>query len=107
MKFNLPIKKITSAVLLGAAILFAKQLPLAQAQTAKEIESLTLVALPPRAGEDGTLRAEPGETIQTNIRVRNNSNRTLTLRSFAQDLLLKKTALLQFRYKKLSPTAGA
>ena len=89
MKFNLPIKKITSAVLLGAAILFAKQLPLAQAQTAKEIESLTLVALPPRAGEDGTLRAEPGETIQTNIRVRNNSNRTLTLRSFAQDFIVK------------------
>jgi len=89
MKFNLPIKKITSAVLLSSAVLFTKQLPLAQAQTAEEVESLTLVALPPRAGEDGSLRAEPGETLQVNIRVRNNSDRTLTLRSFAQDFIVK------------------
>jgi hypothetical protein len=48
-----------------------------------------LVTMPPRTGEDGQIRIEPGEKYQTNIRVRNVSERTLTLRSFAQDFIVR------------------
>lgn len=61
-----------------------------QAQIGTAAEAITLVAMPPRAGDDGQLRAAPGETIQTSIRVRNATDSTLTLRSFAQDFIVRK-----------------
>ncbi len=64
-----------------------------QAQTGSTADAISLIAMPPRAGEDGNLRANPGETIQTNIRVRNATNSTLTLRSFAQDFIVKEDGI--------------
>ena len=64
-----------------------------QAQISGGIESLTLVAMPPRAGDDGQLRVAPGETIQTTIRVRNVSPHSISLRSYAQDFIVKEDGI--------------
>ncbi len=61
----------------------------ARAQIGGVAESLSLVAMPPRSGDEGQLRVAPGETIQTTIRVRNVSNQTVSLRSYAQDFIVK------------------
>lgn len=47
-----------------------------------------LAAIPPRAGDDGSLSAKPGETIQTSIKVRNTSDTTLTIISEPQDFII-------------------
>jgi hypothetical protein len=65
----------------------------AQAQINNSLESLSLVAMPPRSGDEGQLRVAPGETIQTTIRVRNVSNRTISLRSYAQDFIVKEDGI--------------
>lgn len=64
-----------------------------QAQMGNVAESLTLVAMPPRAGDDGQLRVAPGETLQTNIRVRNISSQPVTLRSYTQDFIVKEDGI--------------
>ncbi len=51
-------------------------------------ESITLTAIPPRLGDDRDLKAKPGETIQTTIRVRNSSDTALTINSIAQDFIV-------------------
>lgn len=90
-------KKIFSLSLilfLTIALAVNTQINPAQAQVESAVaDSLTLVAMPPRAGDDGQLRAAPGETIQTSIRVRNTSNQTLTLRSYAQDFIVKEDGI--------------
>ncbi len=63
-------------------------LPVAiQAQTDK---GQGLTAIPPRRGHQGDLTAKPGETIQTSIRFRNVSDKTLNIASFTQDFIVKK-----------------
>ena len=51
-------------------------------------ESLTLVAIPPRLGENMELTVKPGETIQEQIRVRNASNQPITVQSRPIDFVL-------------------
>jgi hypothetical protein len=60
-----------------------------QTDTSAVSNPRTLSAIPPREGDQEALRAEPGETIQTTIQVRNNSQEPITLRSFAQDFIVK------------------
>lgn len=50
--------------------------------------SLTLTAIPTRLGDDGSLSALPGETLQTSVRVRNASDQTITLDTIAQDFII-------------------
>jgi hypothetical protein len=72
------------------AILAVGSLTVIQAQIGSTPpDSRTLVAMPPRAGEDGQLKIKPGEKYQTNIRVRNVSDKPITLRSYAQDFIVK------------------
>lgn len=47
-----------------------------------------LTAIPPRLGEDRSLRIKPGEKIQTSVRIRNGSSETLTISSRAQDFIV-------------------
>ncbi len=49
---------------------------------------ITLTAIPPRLGEDYKLKAKPGEKIQTIIRVRNNSDETITINSTIEDFII-------------------
>ncbi len=72
-------------------IIFSTKIKTANAQvdTSEVGNPRTLSAIPPREGDREALRAEPGETIQTTIQVRNNSKEPITLRSFAQDFIVK------------------
>jgi len=55
-------------------------------------EGITLVAIPPRLGEDLTLTAKPGETKQEQIRVRNSSSQPVVVQSSALDFVLDQDA---------------
>lgn len=48
----------------------------------------TLTAIPPRLGEDRSLKAKPGEKIQTSVRVRNGSSQAMTIKTLAQDFIV-------------------
>lgn len=87
-------KKISSTILITSffCLLFlgGSRIVPAQAQIGNPTnDQLTLVAMPPRAGEDGQIRISPGEKYQTNVRIRNVSDKTVTLTSFAQDFVVK------------------
>lgn len=95
-------KKLTLASLV-AGLAIASQLTLPSSASAQELttspttlsveagsslEKVTVTAIPPRVGEDGTLKASPGETLQANIKVRNNSDQTITVNSIVQDFIV-------------------
>lgn len=83
-------KKIYLALLpIALAVFVIGRLNQVRAQTDGVADVVTLVAMPPRAGDDGQLRVAPGETIQTTIRVRNATNKPMTLRSYALDFIVK------------------
>jgi len=50
--------------------------------------SRSLTAIPPRKGETEPLRGSPGETITTEIRLRNTSNETMTVETFMKDFIV-------------------
>ncbi len=90
---NLPMKNSPLYLLFSAITLIVLTLLSPQAIQAQigvpSPDSRTLVTMPPRTGEDGQLKIKPGEKIQTNIRVRNISDSTISLRSYAQDFIVK------------------
>ena len=51
-------------------------------------EQITLTAIPPRLGEDGSLKAAPGEKLQIQLRVRNISEQDISVLTSAQDFIL-------------------
>ena len=57
------------------------------AQSAALAES-SLTAIPPRLGEDFSLKIKPGEKIQTSVRVRNGSSQAMTVQTLAQDFIV-------------------
>lgn len=58
-----------------------------QAQEAQS--ATTIVAIPPKRGDnEEILRVSPGEKFQTSIRVRNTSDKALTLESFVKDFIV-------------------
>ncbi len=64
----------------------------AQVANLDEIQkaAIGLTALPPRLGDDGSLTGGPGETIQTQVRVRNTANRSLQVRTLIEDFVIDK-----------------
>ncbi len=58
------------------------------AQSITGDNSLVLVAIPPRLGDDGSLKAKPGETINATVKVRNNSTRAVEIGSIVRDFIL-------------------
>ncbi len=59
-----------------------------QNQPTATLAESVLTAIPPRLGDDRSLKIKPGEKIQTNIRVRNGSSEVLTINSRAQDFIV-------------------
>lgn len=51
-------------------------------------EIIVLTAIPPRLGDNGELVANPGETIQASLRVRNSSDVPVTVLSLIQDFVI-------------------
>lgn len=71
-----------------AVVTFSVGSVLAQEETLTSGNQTTLTAIPPRLGDDGTLTADPGETIQTTIRVRNASDQSVNILTQAQDFIV-------------------
>ncbi len=59
-------------------------------QTDSELTNtqVQLTAIPPRLGDDNSLRAQPGQTIQTSIRVRNTSSQSQTIETLVEDFII-------------------
>lgn len=51
-------------------------------------DKISLTAIPPRLGEEGTLRVKPGEKIQATIKVRNSSSVPIRIESQALDFII-------------------
>lgn len=67
--------------------LFAQTTEQSSPRTAS-INQSSLTAIPPRLGEDRSLKVKPGSKVQTSVRVRNGSSETLTIKSQAQDFIV-------------------
>lgn len=63
---------------------------LAQEAPTPEIvdESITLTAMPPRLGDDLSLKIAPGKKFQTAVKVRNNSNKAFTINTAIDDFVI-------------------
>lgn len=53
-------------------------------------DQIALTAIPPRLGDDGSLKVAPGEKLQVQIRVRNISEQPVSVITSAQDFILDK-----------------
>jgi hypothetical protein len=51
-------------------------------------DQIVLTAIPPRLGDDGTLKAKPGEKIQTIVRIRNSSDKPLPVSTLVRDFII-------------------
>jgi len=87
-----PILKKTTNFLVLLALIggFLLNANSSSAQLENTDNQVTLTAIPPRIGDDGSLKANPGETIQTTIRVRNASPAKINILSQAQDFVIDK-----------------
>jgi hypothetical protein len=75
----------TTALISFASLFITTQVAFAQSPT---LTGSSLTAIPPRLGEDLSLRIKPGEKIQTSVRVRNGSSEAMTVKSLAQDFIV-------------------
>ena len=77
---------LLTTTLIGFVSLFlTTQIAFAQSPT---LTGSSLTAIPPRLGEDLSLKVKPGEKIQTSVKVRNGSSETMTVKSLAQDFIV-------------------
>ncbi len=67
---------------------FAQNASTQLTQSTQPLDKASITAIPPRLGDDFSLKVKPGEKIQTSVRVRNSSPRALTLKSAAQDFIV-------------------
>lgn len=83
-------KLILAVVLAGMVLAGPFSVVLAQESTTAGVvsEGIGLTAIPPRLGDDGKLRANPGETIQTEVRVRNSTDQTIVINSSVEDFVI-------------------
>ena len=88
MKKSVPF--LAALFTLSTSLFFAKSTSQVFAQTtpAPTIAVSSLTAIPPRLGEDLSLKVKPGEKIQTSVRVRNGSSEAMTVKSLAQDFIV-------------------
>lgn len=82
--------RLICSVFVGSLVLGGVAPVLAQVSNIDEItrSAVTLVAIPPRLGEDGTLVAQPGETLQVQVQVRNATNEPITIATIAEDFIV-------------------
>jgi hypothetical protein len=84
---------ISFFIVLGVVLLLfglAVRAVLAQVQNLDDIakQGLTITAIPARMGDDDTLQGEPGKTIQTSVKVMNNTKLPLTINTIAEDFII-------------------
>ncbi len=87
MKKLLPLFLITLS--LFGLFLLVPQSVLAQGENTGSDAPLSLTAIPPRLGDDGSLVAKPGETLHTQIRVRNTSSEPVHVGTIIEDFIVE------------------
>jgi hypothetical protein len=85
-----PRKKILLGAGTLALMLFFSPMALAQVENIQEIveREIGLTAIPPRLGDDNTLIAQPGETLQVQVRVRNTSQKSKSVHTIVEDFII-------------------
>lgn len=88
-KLHKPALALTFMVMLVFGVAFRSE-ALAQVANLDEIQkaAVGLTAIPPRLGDDGSLTAKPGETIQTEVRVRNSSESPIRVGTLVEDFII-------------------
>lgn len=91
-------KRLSSIMIVGAftvatvaTLALGTKSVLAQKTTSQptpDQTQMSITAIPPRLGEDNSLKALPGEKLQVQLRVRNLSNNTANIVTTAQDFIL-------------------
>ncbi|NCN06250.1 MAG: DUF916 domain-containing protein [Candidatus Pacebacteria bacterium] len=68
---------------------------------AQEVSSddVSITAIPPRLGEDNTLKLQPGEKTQIEVRARNSSNHPITIKSSALDFIVGEDGVTPVPYE--------
>jgi hypothetical protein len=96
---NYRARLLTASLIAGAVVFasaasfglpsFAQTLQNQDAQNGQETTSqVTLTAIPPRLGDDGSLLLQPGEKKQVQLRVKNTSNQPIEIVSRALDFII-------------------
>lgn len=67
-------------------------------------DQVTLTAIPPRLGDDGSLKANPGETLQATIRIRNASSKKINILSLPQDFVVATDGSTPLPISESTPT---
>lgn len=80
ISLSLGVATITGGLLLSQHLVSAQQ-------SSTVPNQITLTAMPPRLGDDGSLTAKPGEKIQASVRVRNSSSEKIQISTSAQDFI--------------------
>jgi hypothetical protein len=80
---------ITTAVLLFVGTHAFAQQPTAPIPGVIPDQFFQLTALPPRIGDDLSIKGVPGEVLQVAVRVKNSSAQDLPIRSFMQDFVVE------------------
>lgn len=91
MRKNLLLLSLLTVFLIAAAKPSFAQTSTIEPSTADlsvESESITLTAMPPRLGDDLSLKVAPGKKLQTAIKVRNNSNKAFTINTAIDDFII-------------------
>ncbi len=60
----------------------------AQAQSAAAANEVILTAIPPRLGEDNSIKLKPGEKTQVTVRVRNSTENTTRIQTRTRDFII-------------------
>ncbi len=84
-KFRIGFFAVLGLIITGLVGLNAAQ---AQAQIQPQNDVLNLMAIPPRLGDDGTLKGKPGETVTATVKVKNNSPMTVSVGSIVRDFVI-------------------
>jgi len=77
-------KTLSVIALASFSALFISNLAFAQ----NAPSAMTITAIPPRLGEEGMLRLTPGEKTQTDVRVRNSTDKAITIDSSVIDFIV-------------------
>lgn len=87
---NLPsrITRITVIFFAMLLVLWTKGQIFAQEVTGDGLTASTITAIPPRLGDDGSLRGNPGDVIQAEIKVRNATDQPMQISSTVEDFLI-------------------
>jgi hypothetical protein len=88
-----PLRLVQATTLAGMLLVNQVSTVMAQSPTptdtpTAQTNDLQITAIPPRLGEDFSLRAKPGQTIQTTVRVKNSSNVPQTYKSLVEDFVI-------------------